>query len=270
MAKPLEKKYDTCPMLARSDWGVGQIQHKGLSHALSEGQSAVGFHGPKTGGWLIFQNGCHRGEDMRIPIGETRVGSSWLSDLVLTGIGIGSQHAVIRVGAGKAEISPSSVDRIIKVNNEVISGVAELSDGCLITLGELHGTFRFSDQMNRGYQPQESPRPIQMPSQSSQREIVCGWLVISKGVMLGKDFRLVNGSNRIGSGLGIELTLAEPHLAKHALTLLVTPKECKVSFVCPGKNLFINGVESPVGTLLRESDSIAIDQLEGYLKWLLP
>jgi hypothetical protein len=270
MAKPLEKHFDTCPMLSRSDWGVGHIQQKGLTHALSIGQSSVGFHGPRISGWLIFLNGCHRGEDIRLPVGETKVGSSWLSDTVLTGIGIGSQHAIIRMGMGEGTIAPISSDRVVKVNNIVINGQTSLEDGCLVTFGELHCIFRLSDQMTRGYQSKESPKPAQMPTQSSHRETLCGWLVISKGAMLGQDFRLVNGICRIGSESGLEVTVADVNLPKHALTLSVNTKDCKITFIASGITVFVNGQGATVNSVLRESDSITIDQVEAYVKWLLP
>lgn len=269
MAKPLEKNFDTCPMLARSDWGVGHIQQRGLGHALSAGQSPVGFHGPRVGGWLVFLNGCHRGEDMRLPVGETKLGSSWLSDVVLTGIGIGSQHALIQMGVGGAMIAPLAGDRTVKLNNVQIADAQTLEDGCLVSIGELHCVYRSADQMSRGYRPKDTPRPLHMPAQSSHRENLCGWLVITKGAMLGQDFRLINGRVRIGSEPGLEVTIADPNLAKDALTLSVSGKEGQVSSIGESSKLLVNGVESGVNSILKESDTVVIDQVEGYIKWFL-
>jgi hypothetical protein len=267
MAKPLVKKFETCPMLARSDWGVGHIQQKGLTHALSIMQSAVGFHGPRVAGWLVFLNGCHRGEDMRLPVGDTKMGSSWLSDLVLTGIGIGSQHAVIKMGISEGLLKPISAERIVKVNNVVISDETVLEDGCLISFGELHIIFRLAEQKHKGYRVSESPKPALMPNQASHREALCGWFVISKGPAMGQDYRLVNGRCRIGSEPNLEVTIVEPNLTGVAVVLSVTTNECKVTEIGDGTRLLINGEEAGVEAMLRESDVVTIGSVEGYIKW---
>ncbi len=254
-------------MLARSDWGVGQVQSKGLTHALSIGQSPVGFHGPRVAGWLVFINGCHRGEDMRLPVGETRLGSAWTNDYVLTGIGVGSQHCVIRMGIGEGTIIPLALDRVVRVNNQPISNAQDISDGDLISVGELHGIVRFAEQMSRGYSPPESPKPQSMPIQASHRELVCGWLVMTRGALLGQDFRLVGGACRIGSALNREVTVPDAHLAKHALTLAVSPKECKVTWIAAGQKVLVNGNEIGADTVIKDSDVILIDHVEAYLKW---
>jgi hypothetical protein len=254
-------------MLARSDWGVGQVQSKGLTHALSVGQSPVGFHGPRVAGWLVFMNGCHRGEDMRLPVGETRFGSAWGNDYVLTGIGVGSDHCVIRMGIGEGSITPLSLDRVVRVNNQPVSGTHNLVDGALITIGELHAIVRFSEQMGRGYSPPEAPKPQGMPTQASQREMVCGWLVMTRGVLLGQDFRLVSGSCRIGSALHMEVTVPDAHLPKHALTLATSAKECKVSWIADGHKVLVNGNEIAPDTIIKDSDVMLMDHVEVYLKW---
>jgi len=270
MAKPLSKNSETCPMLSRSDWGVGHIQQRGLTHSLSVGQSPVGFHGPKVAGWLVVLNGCHRGEDIRLPIGESKLGSAWTSDFVITGVGIGSQHALIRMGMGEGSIIPSAPDKIIKINNQRITGPQALSDDMLITIGEMNCVLRFADRQGRGYQPPEVPKTPSLPTQAVLREMVCGWLVITKGTYLGQDFRLVTGNSRVGSAAGLEVTIADPHLARHALTLDITAKDCKVTWIADGHKLLINGSAADLGAIVRESDIFNIDHVEGYLKWFRP
>jgi hypothetical protein len=270
MSKPLSKNSETCPMLSRSDWGVGHIQQRGLTHSLSVGQSPVGFHGPKVAGWLVFLNGCHRGEDTRLTVGESKLGSAWSGDIVITGVGIGSQHALIRMGMGEGSIIPVSPDKVIKINNERISGPQSLSEDMLITIGEVNCVVRFAESQGRGYQPPEVPKAPSISTQAALREMVCGWLVMTKGTYLGQDFRLVTGNCRLGSSPGLEVTIADPHLAKHALTLAVTAKECKVTWIADGHKLLINGTAADVGAIVRESDTIHIDHVEGYLKWFRP
>jgi hypothetical protein len=262
-----KKITDTCPMLARSDWGVGHIQQKGLTHSLSTVQSPVGFHGPRVAGWLVFVNGCHRGEDMRLPVGETKIGSSWLSDIVLTGIGIGSRHAVLKMGVNEGVLMPVSGERIVKINNSPISSETTLDDGCLISFGDLHCIFRLAEQKTRGYRPPDPPKPALMPNQASHREALCGWFVVSKGQAMGQDYRLINGRCRIGSQADLELTIADPNLARLALTLSVAPNECKIAAIGDAGKILINGLESRVDAVMRESDELTIGSVEGYIKW---
>jgi len=265
---PKQKKFETCPMLARSDWGVSRVHTKGLAHSLSSNQSSVGFHGPKVGGWLVFLNGCHRGEDVRLPIGETKIGSSWQNDCVITGVGVGSQHAVFNVGIGHAKVAPIAGNRVIKVNNVAINGSKELEDGCLISIGDTHSIFRLSEAFAPGYVPSAAPNPVNMPAQVLPLEMVCGWLVMSRGSCTGQDFRLINGECRFGSNQGLELTIPEAHLVGHAVTFMASPKECRINWVASQVVVKINDVVTALNAVLRDSDFIQIDQLEGYFKWL--
>ena len=106
-----------------------------------------------------------------------------------------------------------------------------------------------------------------MPNQAIRPETVCGWLVMLRGTAMGQDFRIVNGTFRIGSEPGLEASIPAANLTTHALTLSVTTKECKVSWIADGHKLFINGVHSAVDAILKESDTILIDHVEGYIKW---
>jgi hypothetical protein len=227
----------------------------------------VGFHGPRVGGWLVALNGCHRGEDLRLPIGETKLGSSWLSDLVLTGIGVGSQHAKIRMGLGEAWIIPVAEDKSVKINNIVVKSEHKLEDGCLLSVGEVHLVFRLSDCQTPGYRVSEAPRPTNMPNQASHRETVCGWLVISNGAAMGQDYRLVNGRCRIGSEVGLEVTIADHNLASVAASLQVSGSDCKITNIHTKTNFLVNGSRAEVNSSLRESDRVQIGPIEGYIKW---
>lgn len=257
-----------CPMLARSDWGVGNIQQKGLSHTLSRLQSPVGFHGPKTAGWLVFLNGAHRGEDMRVPVGESKIGSSWTSDVVLTGPGVGSLHAVLRMGLGEATIVPAAANRDIRVNNVQVTGPTDLQDGTLISMGDLHAVMRFAVAMTPGYSPTELVKPQQLPSQAAPKIMTCGWLVITRGPLMGQDFRLVNGLNRIGSGPKLEISIADQNLIKEAIALdCSVQKGCVLKSVSEGRAVKVNGSVIEIGRVLRDSDLLAIDHLEMLIKW---
>lgn len=255
-------------MLARSDWGVGTIQQKGLSHTLSRLQSPVGFHGPKTAGWLVFLNGAHRGEDMRVPVGESKVGSSWSSDIILTGPGIGSLHAFLRMGIGEATVVPAAANREIRVDNIQIAGPTPLTDGSLISMGDLHAVMRFAVAMTPGYIPPDIVKPLNLPSQDAPKVMTCGWLVMTRGSLMGQDFRLVNGSNRIGSDTGLEVSIADQNFIKEAVVLDCSQqKGCVVKSISEGRAVKVNGGVSEIGKVLRDSDLLAVDHLEMLVKW---
>lgn len=258
----------TCPMLARSDWGVGSVQQKGLSHTLSRQQSPVGFHGPKTAGWLVFLNGAHRGEDIRVPIGDSKVGSSWTSDVVLTGPGVGSLHMTLRMGAGEASVIPAAANRDVRVDNIQVNGPTVLTDGCLLTIGDLHCIVRFAVPMTPGYQPPETAKPLTIASQPSPKVMTCGWLIVTRGPLMGQDFRLINGLNRIGSGIGLEVSIADQNLIKEAIGLdCSVQKGCILKSVSDGRAVKVNGSVCELGKQLRDSDVLAVDHLEMLLKW---
>lgn len=255
-------------MVARSDWGVGSVHQKGIGHTLSVAQSSVGFHGPRTAAWIVFLNGAHRGEDIRFPVGESKVGSSWTSDVVLTGIGIGSHHATIRMGMGEGSIIPAAANREIRINNQLIHGPSDLPDGVLLSIGDLHGVVRYATQFSPGYRPPEPVRPASMPTQAAPKFMTCGWLVVNRGPLMGQDFRVVNGVNRIGSQPGLEISIADPHLLAEAMTLECSAaKGCILKSVSGERAVKVNGSVCELGKVLRDSDIIAIDHVEMLLKW---
>lgn len=268
MSKSTQKKFETCPMLARSDWGASQINSKGLSHCLSSIQSPVGFHGPTVAGWLVFLNGCHRGEDMRVPVGETKIGSSWQNDCVVTGVGIGSQHAIISLGAGHSKIVSVAENRLIKLNNKLVTNSQSLEDGCLLTLGELNCVFRLADALPPGNHPSLSTLAGNIAAQVLTAETVCGWLVFSRGPCMGQDFRLVQGECRVGSAPGLEVTIPDAKLGAHRFTLGVTKSECKISWIHRDCVVRVNGANAAVNYVLKDSDFIEFDHLEAYIKCL--
>lgn len=268
MSKAVQRKFETCPMLARSDWGVAHINNKGLSHCLSSIQSPVGFHGPKVAGWLVFLNGCHRGEDMRLPIGESKIGSGWQNDCVITGVGIGTQHAVITLGAGEAKIVPVAESRAIKLNNKIITQSQRLEDGCLLTLGEVNCMFRSADVFSPGYHPATPPLVLNLAAQVLAVETVCAWLVFTRGPCMGQDFRMVQGECRVGSATGLEVTIPDAKLGAHRFTLGVKKGECRIAWMQHDCVVHVNGVKVDVNHVLKDSDVIEFDQLEAYVKCL--
>ncbi|MCX6126778.1 MAG: FHA domain-containing protein [Proteobacteria bacterium] len=258
----------SCPMIARSDWGVGSIQQKGMGNSLSLNQSTIGFHGPRTAGWLVFMNGAHRGEDIRVPVGESKLGSGWNNDVVLTGVGIGSQHAILRLGVDEGNIAPTSEARIVSLNNRRIQSSTELVDGALVTFGDLHAVFRYAAGFAIGYRPADYQKPESMPSQSAPKLMTCGWLVNLKGVLTGRDYRLVNGLNRVGSEKNLEVTIPEQNFASIGFSLSCSTSGCLIQSVQAERALKVNGRLTELGAPLRDSDIISFDHLELLVKWL--
>lgn len=84
---------------------------------------------------------------------------------------------------------------------------------------------------------------------------------------MGQDFRLINGKCRIGSQPNLEVTLIDPNLTAIAATFSINPTECKVTSLGAGTRLLINGTEAGIDSVMRESDSVIIGSVEGYIKW---
>jgi hypothetical protein len=187
---------------------------------------------------------------------------------VVTGVGVGSQHAILKAGVGEASITPVAANRVIKVNNDLISGRQSLDDGCLVTIGEVHCIYRSAEVFSPGYVPTVAPMPIHMPAQTLPLEMVCGWLVFNRGVCTGQDFRLIHGSNRVGSMPGLEISIPDSNSPAHALTLEASSKECKIHWAKDYRLIRVNGREIQAGQVLLDSDVIEMDHLEAYVKWL--
>jgi hypothetical protein len=254
-------------MVARSDWGVGKIHQKGISHTLSEGQSSIGLDGTRTAGWLVFLNGAHRGEDLRLKVGESKIGSSWMCDLVVTGVGIGSDHAMLFATETNATIKPQSLGREVLVNNERIEEIRELADGDLLTFGDLHAVYRCAAEFSPGYIPKEYVKPARMPVQGAPKILTCGWLLVTKGVLSGQDFRLVSGRSQVGSKIGIEICIPDQNFSDIAFELVCTPSGGSISFIKEGRGLKINGALAELNVSIRDSDVLALDQMEFLVKW---
>jgi hypothetical protein len=256
-----------CPMIARSDWGVGQVNQKGLPHAFSLFQSPIGFHGPRTAGWFVFLNGTHRGEDMRIPVGETKVGSHWNSDFVLTGVGIGGHHATLRAGLETISIEPAADSRETKVNNQPIKTVTTLTDGCLVSLGDLHAIFRSAIQLPRPVAIPPYQKPPSLPLQGAPKVFVCGWLICQKGTLMGRDFRLRNGLSRVGNAKNIEISLNDGTSADTTFGLDCQPnKIIKIINIAPGRVVKVNDKVIDSGHAVQDSDMIQFDRMELLVK----
>lgn len=258
----------TCPMLARSHWGLTTTHDRGAAHTLASTQSTVNLRSKRTGGWLVIAKGCHAGEDVRLPLGPVEIGSSWLADVVLTGPEIGSRHATLRIEGDDVEVTPLGPTRDVKVNGESAKTPTRLADGDLVSFGEVHAVFRLARAFDPGYAPVLRPRPAVIAPTRAQSYYTAGWLVASNGPLEGHDWRLVKGENRLGAGVGQEITLPGSYLPPWALTIACDQSGCRLSGWGPKLPPTVNGLAVTPGVLLRDSDRIVLGPQEFYAKCL--
>lgn len=259
----------TCPMVARGSWDVASAQQRDSWHRLCKTQSPAGLRGNATGAWLVFLSGSHRGEDARLAVGTTVVGSAWSAELVLTGPDVGSQHATLVVADWSATIAPSGQSRDVRVNGERISSETTLVDADLISFGELHAILRFAKFQTPGYRPTARPRPTLGPALGHEsRLFTAGWLIALTQARYGQDWRLVKGVNRLGSELDIEIYWPENGLPAHAIAIDCALDKMTLSEVNDRVRVTLNGTPATVGSVLRDSDRIKLNDAEFYVKCL--
>jgi hypothetical protein len=254
-------------MINRGNWHAPGPPAKGAAHELSLTQSPVGLRGARTGAWLVFINGAHRGEDLRLPVGVSVAGAGWKADLVLTGPGIGSRHARFTVGDGTATVAPEGSEREVLLNGERLARATEVMDGDLLSLAGLHGILRFAKAFDPGYRPALRPRVMPVPPTGDvARTATAAWLVALTGSRAGQDWRLVGGVNRFGSAIGLEVTWPEPGVPADACSIVCGAGGCSLGPLQQGVAVVVNGSPAAAGRSLRDSDRIAVAGTEFYLK----
>lgn len=153
------------------------------------------------------------GEDFRITSGESVVGSDWSSHVVLTGGGVSGRHALLRWNGDHLLLRDLESASGTNVRGEPVRE-CPLDDLDIIRFGEL--TFRLrlaradrdaAQKAALGASRPSLSRPSQEAAQKKRQ--VRGWLLVVQGEQLGLDFRLLDGRNRIGRELALELTLID-------------------------------------------------------------
>lgn len=262
----------TCPNTVRnSKWDGAEHHERGAWHQLCTTQSPVGLKGGMTGAWLVFLNGCHAGEDVRLALGPTSIGSAWTSEAVLTGPEIGSHHASISVQTVKASIAPAAPVRILKVNGERVSGDTPLVDGDLISFAETHAVLRFAAAFSPGYKPNARPRPeltLVKPAGEAERATTTGWLVAASGARFGQDWRIVRGTNRMGGGVDLEICWPDGGLPPDACTFQSDGQAIKLASFDKSVQVAVNDGPATLNQALQDSDRLTIAGMEFYLKCL--
>lgn len=232
-------------------------------------QSPAGLHAGRTGAWLVFLSGCHRGEDVRLPVGSTGIGSSWAADIVLTAPGLSSRHAQITLKDGANWIAPLGGDRLVAVNGERVSGQTALEDGDLISFADLHAIIRFAKDYAPGCRPVGRPRPALAPNLGDRMATyTVAWLVAASGARAGQDWRLIRGTNRLGSAMGLEITWPDTDWPEVACTLQCDLTSCVLASWAPELTVLVNDSPAKTEQPLVDSDRLQIGNLEFYLKRL--
>jgi pSer/pThr/pTyr-binding forkhead associated (FHA) protein len=235
-----------------------QLQDVDEALACSRGQNPSLRAELTTSGWLLGLNGLHNGEDLRLYPGSNVIGSSARCDIVLTAPGVGRQHAIIDVLSGEsALLQPGSTQRELFINDALCVSPAPLCHGDVLRIGE-----------------QSFAYIALLPSRKDEQTVIhfrerfparanctLGWLVELAGDRIGRDFRLIQGENRIGSQYGLEVVLFDPEIqprhaimTRHADNWIIVP-------VSVNEPIFVNGVPS-TGTGLHNGDIVRLGQRE--------
>lgn len=256
----------TCPMIARNRWEGADVGHRSALHLLSRGQNPVGLSLARTAAWLVFLNGSHRGEDARLVLGATTIGSAWNAQLVLTAPDVRSHHATLRLGEDAATILRGAQGNAVDVNGARISEATPLHDGDLIAFAELQAVLIFARPYFDSARPAPRPRPVVHSPNGGARLFTTAWLVATSGSIAGRDWRLTNGENRIGSAHGCEVTLGDNDIPAEALRLAGDLEGTKIVAAHPCVS--IDGRPAKAGDILRDSARVRIHTAELYFKCL--
>ena len=251
---------DGCPLAAHGLWRTPVRAQFGISHSLSLTQSAAGFSANPVGGWLVAMDGAHLGEDFRLCQGSNVVGAGVDVDVAVTSPGMSSKHARITCFGRGGEVEDIGGKGGVVINGEPVR-LAALQDGDDLRFGGCRFIFRTAARFEPGYRPSYRPRPATKPVQTVlERRYIMGWLVARNGELIGRDFRLVRGDNRIGSAPDIEI-----HLVDAALTELA----CVIRCDSEGVHLMIPSPENQglqKSRALLDSDELSVGTHEFWVK----
>ncbi|MBM3382895.1 MAG: FHA domain-containing protein [Betaproteobacteria bacterium] len=226
--------------------------------ACSRGQNPSLRNALTTSGWLLGLNGLHIGEDLRLYPGSNVIGSSARCHVVLTAPGVGRQHAIVDVLSGEsALLHPGSTRRELFLNDVPCTSPAPLCHGDTVRLGEQSFAY-ISLLPSRKDEQTTIFFNERFPARGS---CTLGWLVELAGDRVGRDFRLVQGENRIGSQRGLEVVLFDPEIqlrhaviTRHSDNWIIVP-------VTVSEPIYVNGVPS-TGIGLQNGDIVRLGQRE--------
>lgn len=210
-----------CPFVSRLNWRrPGESLHPSV-HVLSLQQNAASAASNVTVGWLIGKNGAHEGEDFRLTQGEIMIGSGWDADVVLTSPDVSRTHAKITCHSNSCFIEDNGSASGTFVNELRCQQAQELIHGDIVKIG-MGEFFYFALDVKEDNADEESKllrTPDFLQQCFEQRNSTRGWLICESGELRGVDFRLMQGSNRVGSLPYLEVTIPDPNLISVHLSI---------------------------------------------------
>jgi len=258
---------EICPIAERGFWSERSRSQRGLAHILSSHQSANGFIGHQTLGWLIGLDGVHIGEDFRLQDGTITIGAGWNAGVVLTAPGLSSSHAAISSSTDSCMIRDIGGREGVLVNGTKVSREF-LQDGDEIGIGGQRLMYRSAKAEAPGYRPKFRPRPHGVPIMTAvKRRYVAGWLLGRNGAHMGQDFRLLIGSNTVGVGTAIEVALADAGILDRHLVLQATKDRGIISATETASDVLVNGKKLSGDRSIVDSDVLTLNNIEFLVKW---
>lgn len=251
-----------CPFVAREAWKGGRTSSHPSIHALSLSQNPLPGPSNQLAGWLLGLTGVHAGEDFRLSHGEIYIGSGWDSGIVLTTPDVSRRHARVNVSDACVEIEDNKSAAGLMLNGVRIDGSARVSHGDILQLGV--GEFIYFDaDLERGRRELSDARLSQF---LKAKTCTLGWLIVSSGESSGLDFRLIRGTNRLGSLPHLEISIPDANLSSVHLTF-----ECDTGriYLRPDASAFelLRGTEvTQQASSLKNGDVIKIGGLELVLR----
>jgi pSer/pThr/pTyr-binding forkhead associated (FHA) protein len=241
-----------------------QLENVDEALACSRGQNPSMRHGLTTSGWLLGLNGLHIGEDLRLFPGSNVIGSSARCHVVLTAPGVGRQHAIIDVLSGEsALLQPGSTQRELFLNDLACTASAPLCHGDVIRIGEQNFAY-IALLPSRNDEQTTIIFKERFPTRGT---CTLGWLVELAGDRVGRDFRLIQGENRIGSQRGLEVVLFDPEIQPRQAVITRHSDNWIIVPVSVSDPVFVNGVPS-TGTGLHNGDIVRLGQREFLFRCL--
>ena len=111
---------------------------------------------------------------------------------------------------------------------------------------------------SQGMTDEEKTQLIEIPEEERFKPCV-GWVVIWEGPLKGKDFRLVDGRNRIGRRADLEVVLSDPEVEpEHAHIVFTRNNQYFLSDEGTSSGTYVNGERIMETTQVVDNDEIRV------------
>lgn len=210
-----------CSFVGKMNWRKQGSSLHPTVHILSVHQNCSAAASNQIVGWLVGLNGAHFGEDFRLTEGEVILGSGWDADIVLTSPDVSRTHAKIQSTAHLSVVQDCESGSGVYVNGELAADPRALMHGDVVKLGLGEFVFYSISPAGEEHLMSRSLRPAGL---QNKKDATLAWLVCLNGDLQGTDFRLVAGSNRIGSAAGLEVSLPDPNIHANHFIIECSPE----------------------------------------------